>query len=61
MTYSVFCLRPDQPPVKIASGLLLADAQTICKDPDTSSRTTKSWKLLKRYGEGPWFYGYEKE
>jgi hypothetical protein len=61
MTYAVFCYRFDKPNVKIKSKLSLADAQTICRDPSTSSSTTKEWKLLKRYGEGPWFYGYTEE
>jgi len=61
MTYSVFCYSFDMPSIKIKSNLTLADAQAICSDPDTSSRTTKDWKLLKMYGTGPWFYGYTEE
>jgi hypothetical protein len=61
MTYAVFCYRFDQPSVKIQCHLSLADAQAICKNPETSSSTTKNWQLLKKYGKGPWFYGYTEE
>lgn len=61
MTYSVFCYRFKEPAVKLYSNLSLEDAQKICKDPDTSSQTTKDWKLLKKWGPDHWFYGYEKD
>ena len=61
MTYAVFCYSFYNPSVKIASNLSLADAQAICRDPKTSSGTTEDQELLKRYGKGPWFYGYTKE
>jgi hypothetical protein len=61
MTYAVFCYSFDKPSVKIKSNLSLQDAQAICHNPDTNSSTTKDLKLLKKYGKGPWFYGYTEE
>jgi hypothetical protein len=61
MTYAVFCYSFDKPSIRIASNLSLDKAQAICRDPETSSSTTKDWKLLKKYGKGPWFYGYTEE
>jgi hypothetical protein len=61
MTYAVFCYRFDKPSVKITGKLSLSEAQTLCRDPATSSSTTKNWQLLKRHGKGPWFYGYTEE
>ena len=45
----------------IATGLTLEEAQAMCSDPETSSRTCTSAKrerLTQRVG--PWFYGYEE-
>jgi hypothetical protein len=61
MTYSVYCYFFDKPSIKIKSRLSLENAQLICNDPDTSSRTTQGWQLLKKFGKGPWFYGYTEE
>ena len=61
MTYAIFCYSFDKPSVRIASNLSLDEAQAICHDPKTSSSTTKDQELLKRYGNGPWFYGYTEE
>jgi len=61
MTYAVFCYSFDKPSIRIADNLSLDEAQAICRDPETSSSTTKDWKLLKKYGKGPWFYGYTEE
>jgi len=61
MTYSVFCYFFDQPSVKIKSRLTLDQARKICDDPQTSSRTTDDQAMIKRWGAGPWFYGYTEE
>ena len=60
MTYSVYCFRFDQDDVLIASNLTLENAKWICSLPHTSSKTTESTNLLKRWGPGPWFYGYRE-
>jgi len=61
MTYTFFCFIFDKPSVRIASNLSLDEVQVICRNPDTSSSTTKDRELLKKYGKGPWFYGYTEE
>jgi hypothetical protein len=61
MTYSVYCFRFKEPAVKIFSGLTLTQAKKICKDPDTSSQTTTDKKLMERWGDDHWFYGYDED
>jgi hypothetical protein len=42
--------------------LLLQEAQQHCKDPETSSRTCKLSRNVKRTKmHGPWFDGFTKE
>lgn len=46
----------------MAEGLTLEEAQTWCRDPETSSRTCTSPEgesLTRRFGR--WFDGYEEE
>ncbi len=44
----------------IKSGLTLAEAQAHCNDPETSSRTCKLARNVRRTEvRGPWFDGYE--
>jgi hypothetical protein len=61
MTYSVYCFRFNNSPVKVYSGLTLKQAQKICKDPDTSSKTTTDQSLINKWGDDHWFYGYEED
>lgn len=45
----------------IATGLTLAEAQTHCNDPETSSRTCKTAakrQITRQHGE--WFDGYQE-
>jgi hypothetical protein len=61
MTYSVYCFRFKDSPIRIESGLSLQQAQVICKDPQTSSMTSTDVKLMKRFGPDHWFFGYEED
>jgi hypothetical protein len=46
----------------IKRNLTLEEAQTHCRDPETSSRTCTKYHNRKRTARiGPWFDGYEKE
>ena len=57
-TYSVYCYRFEDSPELIESGLGLEDAQSICRDPETSSRTASD---PSKHGSNPWFYGFTEE
>lgn len=46
----------------IKERLTLEEAQSHCKNPETSSRTCRKPVNVKRTGKfGPWFDGFEKE
>jgi hypothetical protein len=60
MSYSVYCFRFEQDDVLVKSNLTLEDAKWICSRTHTSSQTTESEALMKRWGPGPWFYGYRE-
>lgn len=46
----------------IKTGLTLFEAQEHCKDPETSSRTCKLTRNVRRTKQnGPWFDGYIQE
>ena len=46
----------------IETGLTLEEAQAHCRDPETSSRTCKRARNVRRTVErGPWFDGYTEE
>lgn len=48
--------------VTVKRGLTLAEAQTHCDDPETSSRTATSPAAARRTREaGPWFDGYTED
>jgi hypothetical protein len=42
----------------IRTGLTLADAQRMCSDPETSSKTCSVANEKVRPKINPWFYGY---
>jgi len=46
----------------LKTGLTLEEAQSHCKNPETSSRTATKKKSVERTRiRGPWFEGYEQE
>ncbi len=46
----------------IESGLTLEEAQAICRDPESSSKTATSYAARKRTEQrGAWFNGYERQ
>ena len=57
-TYSVLLFRFRGGSEVMYSGLSLEEAQEICEDPETSSRTSSD---PDRYGSNPWFFGYTAE
>ena len=57
-TYSVVLFRFKGESEVVESGLSLEEAQEICEDPETSSRTATDPTL---YGNQPWFFGYREE
>jgi hypothetical protein len=60
-TYKTILFRFDGPNKTLDRGLTLEEAKEICKDPDTSSRTCEKAANFKRWGDGPWFVGYEED
>lgn len=63
-TYRVVRFSQRGRPRVIERGLTLAQAQTICNDPSTSSRTKNPSVLVQQRldaNRGHWFYGYERE
>jgi hypothetical protein len=62
MTYSITRFFENGSRESIATGLSLEEAQTHCKDPQTSSRTaSESWAVALTAERGRWFDGYESE
>jgi len=62
-TYKVVRFYFDRPGYRrtIRRGLTLAEAQTHCSDPETSSSTATSAEARRRTQRlGPWFDGYER-
>ena len=57
-TYSVLLFRLGHNSETIETNLSLEEAREICKDPETSSRTSSD---PFRYGEKPWFFGYVED
>lgn len=64
-TYKIVCFvfQGDNYTVRGKTGLTLEEAQRICNDPETSSRTCKGAKAKARTArlKTEWFYGYTKE
>jgi hypothetical protein len=63
--FSVYCFRFMKPAVLISSGHTLSEAQAICRDPETSSKTSTNREYHRRFsgfaGQEPWFFGYREE
>ena len=63
--FSIYCFRFAAPRVLISSGHTESEAQAICRDPRTSSKTCEDAELIRRfggtYGNEPWFFGYREE
>lgn len=57
-TYSVVLFRFKGESEVMERNLTLEEAQEICDDPETSSRTCSD---PNRYGSAPWFFGYREE
>lgn len=57
-SYKVVLMRFNGPSRTMKKGLTLSEAQKICGDPETSSRTASD---PTKYGSDPWFFGYEEE
>lgn len=52
----------DRPSEVLATGLTLEEAQTWCRDPETSWRTcTRGDRIAITERHGPWFDAYTKE
>ena len=45
----------------IKRGLTLEEAQAMCRDPETSSRTAKGPRAKQYAHLAPWFFGYTEE
>lgn len=61
--YEVRCYYRDKPGKSrlVYDRLTLEEAQAICRDPETSSKTaTSASAKAKTRRNGPWFYGYTK-
>jgi hypothetical protein len=56
-TYRITRFYFDRDNVTVKEGLTLEEAQTHCKDPETSSRTATA----PNDAGGTWFDGYEEE
>lgn len=60
-TYKTILFRFEGKNKVLDRGLTLEQAQEICRDPNTSSRTCEKAAYFKRWGDGPWFVGYDEE
>ncbi len=63
-TFTVYCFYAarDLEHTIVSTNLTLKEAQAICKNPETSSRTCKGHNAkMKTEQFGPWFYGYTEE
>lgn len=60
--YKVICKYFKHTDELVAEGLTLDEAQDMCQDPETSSRTCTTLEGLERTEiYGPWFYAYTEE
>jgi hypothetical protein len=60
-TYQTILFRFNGPNKVLARGLTLEQAQEVCRDPNTSSKTCEKASYFKRWGDGPWFVGYDED
>lgn len=60
-TYKTILFRFEGKNKVLDRGLTLEQAQEICSDPNTSSRTCEKASYFKKWGDGPWFVGYDEE
>jgi hypothetical protein len=60
-TYQTILFRLNGPNKVLARGLTLEQAQEVCRDPNTSSKTCEKASYFKRWGDGPWFVGYDED
>lgn len=60
-TYKTILFRFEGKNKVLDRGLTLEQAQEICSDPNTSSRTCEKAANFKKWGDGPWFVGYDEE
>lgn len=58
----IMYFNPDVDNQILETGLTLGEARSICKDPETSSRTATSEEAAERTSKyGPWFVGYDRK